>query len=214
MQQYSHLADDDECYFFGERTSGRNWAVSPTNQLIANFKRAPEKIAESPNGQALLHYKNKAINTVASGLRDQINSEWFSRITFVPIPTSKTRGDPHYCDRLERTLRLSFHASFGFVDADVRCLLRQTQNTEADHLSGGNRTSYRQLLAITEVAHEELSTPLRELVILFDDVLTSGKHFRVAKHRIREIFPAQRIVGIFIARSIHPDPADDFDELD
>ena len=34
------------------------------------------------------------------------------------------------------------------------------------------------------------------MVVLFDDVLASGKHYRVAKTRIREVFPGQGTLGI------------------
>lgn len=43
-----------------------------------------------------------------------------------------------------------------------------------------------------------------------DDVLTSGKHFKVARTRIQKIFPGKPILGIFVARCIHANPFGQF----
>jgi pyrimidine operon attenuation protein/uracil phosphoribosyltransferase len=40
-------------------------------------------------------------------------------------------------------------------------------------------------------------------IILFDDVLTTGKHFRAGVRRLREVVPATtEIVGMFVARRV------------
>jgi hypothetical protein len=44
---------------------------------------------------------------------------------------------------------------------------------------------------------------VRETVIVFDDILAFGKHFRVASTRIRDVLPHQPIIGVFIARAMH-----------
>jgi predicted amidophosphoribosyltransferase len=93
-------------------------------------------------------------------------------------------------------------------------LLRQTQSTVADHLSGASRLKYDELLEITELDEAQLAQPVRKTIVIFDDVLTSGKHYRVAKTRILEHLPSQDIVGLFVARAIHANPFDDFDDLD
>jgi hypothetical protein len=46
------------------------------------------------------------------------------------------------------------------------------------------------------------------MIILFDDVLTTGKHYK------REIDPTIAIAGIFVARRALPRPIDDFENLD
>jgi hypothetical protein len=58
------------------------------------------------------------------------------------------------------------------------------------------------LLEITELDPEQLGRPLRPLVALFDDVLTSGKHLAIARRRIRERFPDQAIIAVLIARRV------------
>lgn len=206
---YFFLGEDDRCLFFGEFHVGKGWSGGPTNQLISNYKRTPSEIAASPKAGKLQYYKDTAVSEIAAGLRRQFSPQDINvKYTFVPVPGSKMIGDPDYCDRLAKTL----HAAFlPFGAADIRQLLRVTQSTEADHRSGGGRLRYEELLAITELDRAQLARPLREVVVLFDDVLTSGKHYKVAKTRIRKAFPDQPILGIFVARAIHRNP---FEELD
>lgn len=198
---YYFLQEEDVLYYFGDFHIGRGWSGGPTNQLIKNYKRTPQEIAANP--RAFQYYKDLAIGEIAAGLRKQFTLENIRRITFVPIPTSKTVGHPDHCDRLIRTLRQAFA---GIDGMDVRPLLRITRDTEADHLSGGDRIDYDELLAITEVDPAQLRPEVRPNIVIFDDVLTSGKHYKVAKMRIRDVLPDRRLVGVFVARCIHPDP--------
>lgn len=59
-----------------------------------------------------------------------------------------------------------------------------------------------------------LLSPPRDLIILFDDVLTTGSHFRACKDLLQEQFLNARIVGLFIGRSQRPDPVAMFSALD
>ena len=187
----------DRCLFFGDFHASAGWAGGSINQLIANFKRPRPQIEREPIGERLRRYREQAIATISAALRRQFTREEIeSRCTFVPIPTSKRTDDPEYCDRLERTLRRAFD---GYA-ADIRLLLRQRTSTCSDHCSGGDRRSYERLLEITQLDPGCLVTPLRPVVVLFDDVLTSGKHYKVARTRIREAFPEQPIVAVFVAR--------------
>jgi len=198
------LVPRDRCLFFGDFHACAGWAGSSTNQLIANFKRPRAQTEHTPSGERLRRHREQAIGAIAAALRTQFPPhEIESRCTFVPIPTSKRTDDPDYCDRLERTLRLSFAGH----SADIRLLLRQRMSTRSDHCSGADRISYEQLFEITELDASCLVTPLRPLIVLFDDVLTSGKHYKVAKDRIREAFPEQPIVGVFVARRVHSSAA-------
>ena len=45
------------------------------------------------------------------------------------------------------------------------------------------------------------------MIGLFDDVLTTGAHFRAASAVLKQSFPGVRIVGLFIARRV-PEAAD------
>lgn len=207
---YYFLEESDRCLFLGDFYGGKDWTAGPTNQLIKNYKRTPTEIRTSAKPSALQHYKDQAVLEIADALRRIFLRESVEqKLTFVPIPTSKVPGDADYDDRLERTLRRAFRG----YNADIRPLLRQTTSTAADHRSGRSRLKYDELLAITEIDPAQLMPAVRGAIVLFDDVLTSGKHYKVAKTRILEVLPEQNLFAVFVARCIHPSPFDDLDEL-
>ncbi|MGH8218766.1 MAG: hypothetical protein ACREUT_09415 [Steroidobacteraceae bacterium] len=191
------LARDDHCLFLGEYLPGRGWGAGVFNSLIFDFKRTPSRIRASPHAAVVRQFKELAIERVARALR-----RGFSRaaletaLTFVPMPTSKRPGDDDYCDRLLRTL----HRAFEGWDADIRPLLRHNAAARADHEQPGKRLRRTDLMRLMELDGAQLGRPLRPMVALFDDVLTSGKHLSVAKARIRERFPEQVVIAVLVAR--------------
>jgi hypothetical protein len=50
-------------------------------------------------------------------------------------------------------------------------------------------------------------------IFLFDDMLTTGAHFVAASRKLNDVFPGVRIIGIFVARRILPNPFADFEIL-
>jgi hypothetical protein len=198
------LRHTDHCLYFGEFIAGRGWIGGPTNDLIIDFKRAPSRIAASSKSRATEHFKNRAIVRIARALRRQFGRAAIeTQLTFVPIPPSKIAGETDHCDRLLRTLTLAFAG----LDADIRPLLRQSVSTAADHTSGLRRMRFGELLEITHLDPQQLCRPLRPLVVLFDDVLTSGKHLAVAQQRIREALPEQAVIAVLVARRVWPEQA-------
>jgi predicted amidophosphoribosyltransferase len=85
--------------------------------------------------------------------------------------------------------------------ADVRPILELTQSTPADHESD-DRLSYEELLAITRLNDPSGQAP-RRVVVIVDDVLTSGKHFKVGQTLISAQYSGVEIRGLFLARCIH-----------
>lgn len=201
---HPYLEPDDRCFYFGEYFAGKSYKGGPTNQLIFNFKCKPT-VAAANAGRA--HYKNQAIQTIANGMRRVIGQLNAERFTWVPIPPSKAIGDPDYDDRLLRTLRLALQG----YNADIRPLIRQTASTPADH-EQEDRLTRDALRAVLEVDMAILQTaPLRDGIILVDDVLNSGKHFKESERQLRRAIPDQvAIAGIFVARCIHQNPLGDF----
>jgi predicted amidophosphoribosyltransferase len=43
---------------------------------------------------------------------------------------------------------------------------------------------------------------VRAQIALFDDVLTSGKHYKCCQRRLREALPSTPIAGVFLARRV------------
>jgi hypothetical protein len=200
-EDHHFLRVEDHCLFFGEFHRSRGWEGGETNRLIVDFKRTPSVIAASLVSSSLQYFKHRARWTVARALKRQFGRATVEALlTFVPMPGSKLPGDTDYCDRLSQTL----HLAFAGCRHDIRPLLRQKISTVADHVSGGRRLPYRALLDIVEIDPAQLARRLRPIVVLFDDMLTSGKHFAVARERIREAVPGQAILGVFVARRVHP----------
>ena len=175
----------------------------PTNHLIFNFKKPVDR-----RGRPEWRYKEQAIRAAARAFRHALHPEAFDRLTFVPIPPSKARGDPLYDDRLTRMLRNIRPAPL----LDIRELVVQTQSTEAAH--GRDVRPQPEEIASLYRLDEALTKPMPRIVALVDDLLTTGAHFRAAKSVVSARLPDVALIGLFIARRA-PDTADleDFDVL-
>ena len=118
----------------------------------------------------------------------------------MPIPTSLSCSEPDYDDRLWRTLQLAFAG----WQADVRCLLRQRCSTAPDHRAARRLPADALQGLISLDARSLAAAPLRAGIVLFDDLLTSGKHYRCCEGHLRAWFPGVPISGCFIARRALP----------
>ena len=69
-----------------------------------------------------------------------------------------------------------------------------------------NRPTPEQIQANYAIDHT-LQDPDPRVIGLFDDVLTTGAHFRAASAALQQSFPGVRVIGLFIARRV-PEAAD------
>jgi hypothetical protein len=195
--QHFSLRDGDPCYYIWEYTAGKGYDFSPTNQLISNLKIKPSWIEKSPKRD---YYKQRAIEHAAAGLLHFLPRAYVEqRATFVPVPGSKAVGDPDYDPRMLRVLQRAFQD----WSADVRPMLELTHSIPADHETA-DRISYDELLEISRL-NDPSGKPLRPIVIVVDDVLNSGKHFKVAQTLISAQAPTAEIRGLFVTRCIRDD---------
>jgi len=187
------LGESDRCAYLAEYAAGLERCGGGVNQLIHNFKCAPS-LARAKPGRG--HYKRLALNVLAQWLREAIPREYAQRCTWVPIPPSRQQDDPDFDDRLPLTLSLAFAG----YDLDLRCLLQQARSTARDHATG-TRTSEEALYRLLQVDVAALEQrALREHIVLFDDVLTSGKHYKCCERKLREYQPYASIIGVFLMR--------------
>lgn len=188
-----HLTEEDECYYFLEYTSGRNYSFSQANSAISNLKKKP-----SNRNRSDYRYKLEVIQRASNTFRSALNPEWLGHATLVPIPGSKARTHPDYDDRMEQVCR-GIQAGL-----DVRNLVVQQDSTVASHEAGdGARVTVDELMALYQI-DENLTHPAPKSIAIFDDVLTAGVHFRAMKNTLAYRFPGTPIVGMFIARRIFP----------
>jgi hypothetical protein len=186
-----YLTQSDRCAYLAQYRGGDRDGIC--NQLVRNFKCAPSAARGDPRRA---HYKRQATVTLAAWLRAAVPRVRAERCTWVPIPPSKQPADPDFDDRLTRILRLAFSG----YDVDLRALLYQTSSTPRDH-ARRLRLSERALLEALRFDHAALGTrPIRGVIALFDDVLTSGKHYKCCERRIREALPEAPVVGVFLMR--------------
>jgi len=202
-----YLEEADQCFHLRDYFSRQGYQRGDTNQLIFNFKIPPTVVAANPKRG---YWKEQAIARVAADLRGSISRELIEKVTWVPVPPSSVVADPDYDDRLVRTLKRAFAG----YNVDIRELIRQSESTIPDH-RGSERSSIDALRDILEIDDAVLDgRPLGERIVLFDDVLTTGKHFKCCEYRIREALPdGPPVIGMFIARSVRPNPFDEFEDL-
>ncbi|MBI1416851.1 MAG: hypothetical protein GC146_06465 [Limimaricola sp.] len=198
-RDHNALNVDDKCIFLREYRA-RGGYEGETNKLIWNLKKKPSE-RDTKKGY---HYKGIAIQQAAAELAANLNPEWLDQATLVPVPGSKALGHPDYDDRMVQICR---NIRPGL---DVRSLVVQTTSTEASHAAGdGHRMTVEELLRVYQI-NENLANPPPVNIGIFDDVLTVGRHYRAVHTIISQRFPGVPITGIFIARTIHPDPFADF----
>lgn len=192
---HPYLTEDDHCLCLAEYRSGSGVGAGRVSGLIANLKCLPSVMATDERRR---YYKRRALNEVASVLRGALSRQYVEHATWVPIPPSKMVSDPDHDDRLPRLLKVAFDG----YDIDLRQLLYQVQNTRPDHCSACRATA----AALFEVIRFDRAVlklrPLRSRIILFDDVLTTGKHYKCCERRLREAFIAIPISGLFVARRV------------
>lgn len=186
--QHYYIEEDDVCYFFGEYTAQVGWAHSETNQLILNFKKKLDRV-----GKPDWIYKQKAINQVSMLINNALvpNPDVF----FVPTPPSKNKSDPMYDDRLVQVLK---QLSTGWMGSGYRELVYQNQSTDPAH-SNSNRRDVNKLLENYSI-NNSLINPIPKGIIIFDDVLTSGCHYKAMQKTLRNLYPEAEIAGLFLAR--------------
>lgn len=192
---HSNIFEEDRCYFLREYTAKvGGWRYGETNDLIDNFQKSPKFRGKPPWER----YKQQAIARLADELRAAFSPSQCVGLTFVPTPPSKMKGDPEHDDRI---LRLLARFSQG-VNLDIRELVLQTASTETSKSLGGARWTWDQLAA-NYVINEDECVPEPGRVMVVDDVLTTGSHFRAMKHIIQRRFDSVSVEGLFLARTVY-----------
>lgn len=201
---YRYLTDDDQCFYYGEYTSGGGFGASDTNQQILNLKNRPT----SP--EARLYYKTRAVEYWARKIAGALDLPAVAQsATFVPMPCSKPIGHPDYDDRMLRVLNGLLRFTPGL---DIRPLLLQTVLRNSQH--EGGRLSPAQLRETMAVDQLQLDRPLKTHIVILDDVITMGASFNAARGLIDSISGESSVIGIFLAKTVWPpSELDDFINL-
>lgn len=189
---HTYLEPADACFFLGEYTARGGYAASRTNDLINNLKK-PMSYRDRP---AVWQYKEGAINTCAQDLRKILGQGGIQGLTFVPVPPSKAKEDPNYDDRLLQILQKMGQG----IAVDIRELVLQTESMAASH--EGERASIAELVANYSINEDCRNPAPTGRLVIFDDVLTTGRHFKAMQRVLHDSFPNLPIRGLFIARRL------------
>jgi hypothetical protein len=187
-----YLAEDDECYFFGDYTTGAGYS-GPTNDLIINFKKQVDR-----KGRPEWRYKGLAIESASEAFSKALNEKFLLRATLVPMPPSKGKTDPLYDDRLLQMLR----GIDSDEDLDIRELIVQ-DGTRAGGAHGGERIGPQRLAEMYAI-NEPIAAPVPKAIGLFDDTLVTGASFKAAQSVLAARYPGVKIYGFFLARRVLP----------
>lgn len=202
-----HLPADAACLFWGEytpyeHTGGKKWNYSATNRLMSNFKMRMDRV-----GQTGWHYKAEAIQTVVRALANM----WLwadvmrqHQLAVVPVPPSKARTDPMYDPRMLQVLQGIAQQSG--LPLDIRDCLSFSGANVASHVAGSRPTPDQlyQDLTIDPVAANAANQP--DVIVILDDMLTTGAHYAAVARKLREHFPNAHMIGMFVARRIVANP--------
>jgi hypothetical protein len=189
------LREEDKCFFLGEYTTRKGFSHSATNNLIINFKKPMDR-----RGSAQWAYKALNISNAARALYKALNGSDLSGMTFVPVPPSKAKSDPLYDDRMLSMLTQlsSLVKSSDGYDIDVRELVTQASSGPAAH-DGEVRPSPAELAAGYSIENH-LLPGVKAKVVICDDVLTTGSHFRAMCDVLEPVLAERTFRGLFLAR--------------
>ena len=197
---HAYPTEDDICYFIGEYTAQKGFALGATNSLVLNLKKPMDR-RDRPEWRQ----KEEAIRTAAGALRTALGSDALDHLTFVPVPPSRSKGDCLHDDRLTRVLK----AVRPWLPLKLRELVIQTESTKAAHDSDERPRpeEFESLYRIDEGDAE----PEPRKIALVGDVLATGAHFRAAQSLLSRWFPHVAVCGLFLARRVSG--ASDFDNI-
>ncbi|MCY4160962.1 MAG: hypothetical protein OXE77_03755 [Flavobacteriaceae bacterium] len=191
IHQYLSLNYSDQCYYWREYNPNQPHEESDdTYSFIHNLKKCPTR-----KGKDEYKYKEKAIQDTIEFFRSSFNSNALhQRITLVPIPPSKIKGDEKYDDRMTQICKgLCENTKW-----DCRELIKSRKSIQPSHYSS-ERLKPKDLKNIFEI-DSQLINPIPSKIYLFDDVITTGAHFRACKEILQNHISNVVVIGIFIAR--------------
>ena len=194
IHQHSFIQKEDDIIYLGLYYSGEGYR-GEGNSLILNLKKPVDR-RESDEWQ----YKQDAIHFVAQKITevmDDVSTEkgrWY----WIPIPPSKLEENPMFDDRIKQILELAL-SNCSNQNNIVANVIRQNSDREASSTSGNTR-NVNELRANYTMLDIPYYNPSIDEVIVFDDMLTTGCHFKAAQKLILDSYPNARVNGVFIVR--------------
>lgn len=196
----THLEKEDKCFFAREFKRNQGYKAGETNSMIINFKMSPLK----KNDKAWF-FRNKDLKRLAAEASELLKLD--SNVHVTSVPSSKIPTDPLYDNRFE-----DFFSELKKIRQNINIVfpIGNHQSVQASH-HGGTR-DVDELIANMKWNGFPNGAP--EHLLVFDDILTSGAHFKAYKIFLRNNGFNGNVYGVFLARTVNSDPFDDFDIID
>ncbi len=190
---------DDDCYFILDYTPRGGYPASDDNQLVFDLKADPKAVA----GQRRRHHIRLSVKNFAEALMKPITyyRQFFRHISLIPIPNSKSKDDPKYHNNLEVVGQM-LESKF---DQQVKLETPIVNKAARRKACQTGRRRDRQYINQLKANFRWLGLNNHpELIIIYDDVITSGAQFKAVKEFILSNLknqPRPRIVGLFWAHT-------------
>lgn len=179
------LEPTDHCYYAREYISAGGYQASEANQLIANFKKSPDR-----RGKPEYTYKYTAANQFARELAQVLPPKY----CVVAIPTSKPRGHAEYCERFDLMLQDLRQIR---PDLQIEEPIVRVQACQSSHTGGARDPN-----EVQRTCRWRGFAQTPSVVALVDDMITSGSIFKGCQEPIKRTHPEVTIVGLFWTRAV------------
>lgn len=196
FDRVNHLDDNDLCFYFIDYTDG-GYDKSKSNSKVLNFKK---DIAYRDN-KVVWGFRKREVEDFASKIHNVLkqNSDR-DNFVLIPCPTSKPKSHSEFNDRLVCVMKFLKQKNSSYKICD--CFDRTEVVKPAHH--GGSRCveEIKKTLFLSPPPH---FLSKENSVILIDDVLTTGAHFKACQMMIMSEWeiPQQKIIGLFLAKTKH-----------
>lgn len=186
-----YLEDDDICLYYMDKTNGRPSDSEP-NQRIYNLKIDPSKMTKAQRDAG---WKQEAITQCADDMAGYLR-RWKTvdpaNTILVPVPPSKPVGAKGYDNRMILVCKAIYdQTGIRYIDC-----LRTRANHGAMH-NGGLARDIDRLRQNIDFYPQMIPEGI-QYVILIDDQLTKGTHFKAIKPFFDEL--GYIVVGMFWAK--------------
>lgn len=186
-----YLDEGDACLYYMDKTDGRPSDSEP-NQLIYNLKIDPDGMSDA---QRRAGYKDAAIRQCADDMSD-LFAHWRTvtpaNTILVPIPPSKPVGARGYDNRMILVCEM-IQGRTG-----IRCIDCLSSKADLGAMHNGGMIRDVDLLRENTVFDARMIPEGVSYVILVDDQLTKGTHFKAFKPLFEDLGYA--VAGVFWAK--------------
>lgn len=189
LRSHKYLTSEDECYYFMDYTAPASEHKTEENRIILNFKKKMDR-----KGRWDWDYKRIAIQDVSKLFIQNVPPIISRDAIMVPVPPSRAKEDPLYDDRLVQLVK-NYCKEHPLTE--YREIVSLKSNIKPTHEEEKTPAELMPMFNIDK----SLCSPKKEQIIIVDDVLRHGAHFKAIKKLLQAEFPGSKFIGLYIART-------------